>query len=252
MWQRFREVVEGVGGQVWLGAEVVRLERDGQHVTGVVAKQGEEVCRVTGAHFISSMPLAELISRLDPLPPDDVVQVARGLNYRDFILAGLIVNRAELFPDQWIYVHSPEVKVGRIQNFKNWSAAMVPDPGKTSLGMEYFCTEGDEIWTLSKAALIELATRELVSLGLADISDVVDGVVFRQPKAYPVYDREYRQYLQVIQRFLATIDNLQTIGRNGMHRYNNQDHSMLTGMLAARNLSGEDHNLWAANAERSY
>jgi protoporphyrinogen oxidase len=217
-----------------------------------VVKHGREVHRVTGDHYISSMPLAELITRLDPLPPDDVVLAACRLSYRALILVGLIVDHANLFPDQWIYIHSPEVKVGRIQNFKNWSAAMVPDPGKTSLGMEYFCTEGDEIWALSEATLIELATRELLSMGLAEISDVVDGVVFRQPKAYPVYDREYRQHLEVIRSFLATVDNLQTIGRNGMHRYNNQDHSMLTGMLAARNLSGEDHDLWTANTERSY
>ena len=129
---------------------------------------------------------------------------------------------------------------------------MVPDPSKTSLGMEYFCTEGDDIWTMSETELIQLATRELVSLGLADGGDVEDGVVLRQPKAYPVYDREYHEHLEVIQRFLATVDNLQTIGRNGMHRYNNLDHSMLTGSLAARNLLGEDHDLWSVNTERSY
>jgi protoporphyrinogen oxidase len=252
MWQRFQEVVEGMGGQVWLGAEVVRLERGGGRVTGVVVKHDGEVHRITGDHYISSMPLAELITRLDPLPPDDVVQAARRLSYRALILVGLIVDHANLFPDQWIYIHSPEVKVGRIQNFKNWSPVMVPDSQKTSLGMEYFCTEGDDTWTMSDAELIQLATRELAGLGLAKISDVEDGVVFRQPKAYPVYDRDYRQHLEMIQRFLGTMDNLQTIGRNGMHRYNNQDHSMLTGMLAARNLSGEDYDLWTANAERSY
>jgi protoporphyrinogen oxidase len=207
---------------------------------------------IAGEHFISSMSLTELIARLDPPPPADVVRAARKLTYRAFILVGLIVDRADLFPDNWIYAHSPEVRVGRIQNFKNWSVAKIPDPRKTSLGMEYFCTEGDETWTMSDAELIELATHELVSLGLADIADVEDGVVIRQPKAYPVYDREYRQHLAVIQRFLAMIDNLQTIGRNGLHRYNNQDHSMLTGMLVVRNLLGEEHDLWSVNTERSY
>lgn len=129
---------------------------------------------------------------------------------------------------------------------------MVPDPGKTSLGMEYFCTEGDDIWTMSDAELIQLATRELASLGIADVSDVEDGVVFRQPKAYPVYDREYKEHLAVIQRFLATMDNLQTIGRNGMHRYNNLDHSMLTGIRAVENVFGASHDLWEINEDQEY
>lgn len=129
---------------------------------------------------------------------------------------------------------------------------MVPDPSKTCLGMEYFCSEGDELWKRSDAELIDLATREIEILGLAKSADVEDGVVIRQPKAYPVYDSEYRQHLQTIQKFLMTFENLQTVGRNGMHRYNNQDHSMLTGFLAARNLLGEKHDLWDVNTERSY
>jgi protoporphyrinogen oxidase len=252
MWQRFQEVVESRGGQVLLNTEVIRLKRAHRRIEGIIARCDEKTLEFPGEHFISSMPLTELITRLDPPPPANVVQAAHKLSYRAFIIVGLIMDRAELFPDNWIYVHSPEVKVGRIQNFRNWSAAMVPDPSKTSLGMEYFCTEGDDIWAMSDVELIQLATRELVSLGLVDISDVEDGVVFRQPKAYPVYDREYREHLGVIQPFLATIDNLQTIGRNGMHRYNNMDNSMLTGMLAVRNLLGEDHNLWSVNTERSY
>jgi protoporphyrinogen oxidase len=155
------------------------------------------------------------------------------------VLVGLIVDRADLFPDHWIYVHNPDVRVGRLQNFKNWSAAMVPDQGKTSLGLEYFCDEGDEIWAMPDRQLIDLATAELARLGLAGSGQVVGGVVFRQPKAYPVYDRGYRERLQVIQRYLATVDNLQTIGRSGTHRYNNMDHSMLTGMAAARKLLGQ-------------
>ncbi|MFB0546299.1 MAG: NAD(P)/FAD-dependent oxidoreductase [Anaerolineae bacterium] len=252
MWQRFREIVESQGGQIHLNTEVIRLRREGRRIKSIIAQHDEKKIEISGEHFISSMPLTELIARLDPPPPTDVVRAARKLNYRAFIIVGLIVDRADLFPDNWIYVHSPEVKVGRIQKFKNWSPAMVPDPQKTSLGMEYFCTEGDDTWTMSDAELIELATGELASLGLADASEVVDGVVFRQPGAYPLYDRDYRKHVEVIQRFLATMDNLQTIGRNGMHRYNNQDHSMLTGMLAVRNLLGEDHDLWSVNTERSY
>ncbi len=252
MWQRFREIVESQGGQIHLNTEVIRFRREGRRIKSIIAQHDEKKIEISGEHFISSMPLTELIARLDPPPPTDVVRAARKLNYRAFIIVGLIVDRADLFPDNWIYVHSPEVKVGRIQKFKNWSPAMVPDPQKTSLGMEYFCTEGDDTWTMSDAELIELATGELASLGLADAGEVVDGVVFRQPGAYPLYDRDYRKHVEVIQRFLATMDNLQTIGRNGMHRYNNQDHSVLTGMLAVRNLLGEDHDLWSVNTEQSY
>jgi protoporphyrinogen oxidase len=198
------------------------------------------------------MPLNELILRLDPPPPADAVEAAQGLRYRDFVLVGVVLDRARSFPDNWIYVHSPEVKVGRIQNFKNWSAAMVADAQKTSLGLEYFCTQGDAIWSMPDADLIALAGQELAQLGLADAADIEDGIVVRQPKAYPIYDGEYEAHLQVLRRFLAPVDNLQTIGRNGMHRYNNQDHSMLTGLLAVRNLLGENHDLWSVNTEQSY
>jgi protoporphyrinogen oxidase len=252
MWQRFGELVESHGGQVHLNTEVIRLRREGRHIESVIAQNGEKITEISGEHFISSMPLTELIARFDPPPPAEVVQAARQLNHRAFVIVGLIVDRANLFPDNWLYVHSPEIKVGRIQNFKNWSAAMVPDPTKMSLGMEYFCTEGDELWAMSDAELVQLATRELASLGLNDASEVVDGVVFRQPKAYPVYSREYRKHLEVVRRFLATIDNLQTIGRNGMHRYNNMDHSMHTGMLAVQNIWGAHHDLWKVNEEEEY
>jgi protoporphyrinogen oxidase len=198
------------------------------------------------------MPLPDLISRLEPLPPDGVVRAASRLTHRAFVLVGLIVNRADLFPDQWIYVHSPGLRVGRVQNFKNWSQAMVPDPATTGLGMEYFCSEGDDIWQMADGALIDLACQELVAMELAQAGEVADGVVFRQPAAYPLYDNSYRQAVDTIQAFLATLTNLQTIGRNGMHRYNNQDHSMLTAILAVKNLHGETHDLWSVNTEPVY
>jgi protoporphyrinogen oxidase len=252
MWERFQELVEAEGGQVHLNCEVTGIRHDGSHVTEVVAREGEQTAIYPGQHFISSMPVTDLIARLEPPPPPEVLQAARQLKYRAFIIVVLIVQHPDLFRDNWIYVHDAEVKVGRIQNFKNWSAALVPTPGKSSLGMEYFCTQGDSIWTMANDDLIALATRELADLGLAEAISVEDGVVIRQPAAYPVYDREYRQHLAVIRRFLATLQNLQTIGRNGMHRYNNQDHSMLAAMLAVKNLLGEDHDLWSVNTERSY
>ncbi|MBW4650310.1 MAG: NAD(P)/FAD-dependent oxidoreductase [Kastovskya adunca ATA6-11-RM4] len=252
MWERFTEAVESRGGSVELESSVIRFERQGDRIKSITVRQNGETRQIEGDHFISSMPVTALINRLDPPPPAEVVQAANSLSYRAFMIVSLIVNKADLFPDNWIYIHSPEVKVGRIQNFKNWSPAMVPDPNKTCLGMEYFCSEGDELWKLSDVELLDLAAREMAKLGLAEVSDVEDGVVLRQPKAYPVYDRDYRQHLQVIQDYLVTIENLQTVGRNGMHRYNNQDHSMLTAMLAARNILGEKHDLWNVNTERSY
>lgn len=252
MWQRFREKVESKGGQVWDCAEAVRLDRDGGRITGVVTERNGDQVRVSAEHFISSMPLPELVLRLDPLPPAEVVQAARQLRYRDFTLVGLIANCPDPFRDNWIYVHDPAVRVGRIQNFRNWSAAMVPDPGTTSLGMEYFCSEGDTLWRMSDADLIDLATQELAHLGLANADDVVDGLVIRQPKAYPIYDSDYPGSLKVIRRFLATMDNLQTIGRSGLHRYNNMDHSMLTGLRAVDNIGGQENDLWAIGDEPEY
>jgi protoporphyrinogen oxidase len=253
MWERCQEILEHQGTPVELNTDVVRIDRDGKTVKSITIQQGDRTTQIDGEHFISSMPVTLLLNRLDPPPPDYVLAATRGLKYRDFLIVSLIVNREDLFPDNWLYIHSPEFKVGRIQNFKNWSVAMVPDLSKTCLGMEYFCSEGDEIWEMSSIDLIELATQEAIALGLGiKAGDVEDGVTIRQRKAYPVYDGEYRQHLQVIQDYLATFDNLQTVGRNGMHRYNNQDHSMLTAMLAVENIQGEKHDLWQVNVERSY
>jgi len=252
MWEKFAEAVENKDGKVYLDTKVISFEREGNKIKSITAEQNGELVQYSADNFITSMPISALIARLKPQPPEEVLHAARSLKYRDFLIVALIVDRKDLFPDNWIYIHSPEVKVGRIQNFKNWSAALVPDVSKTCLGMEYFCSVGDEIWEMSDTELVELATRELVGLGLATTADVEDGVVIRQLKAYPVYDGEYRGHLQVLEGFLKGIENLQTIGRNGMHRYNNQDHSMLTGMLAARNILGEKHDLWDVNTERSY
>ena len=236
MWQRFREVVESLGAEVQLGTQVLRLEVQRRCVETVVARRGQKEVDIAGKNYISSMPLNELIAAISPPPPQDVLEAACRLRHRAFLLVGLIINRADLFPDHWIYVHNPDVRVGRMQNFKNWSAAMVPDEDKTSLGLEYFCDEGDEIWAMPDQQLINLASGELDQMGFAKSDEVVGGVVFREPKAYPVYDRGYRERVEVIQRYLATVDNLQTIGRSGTHRYNNMDHSMLAGIAAARNL----------------
>jgi protoporphyrinogen oxidase len=260
MWERCQDILEAEGSPVYLHTTVTRIERVGTRIKRITVQQSDpqgetpdRTLHLSANQFISTMPVTALLRCLDPLPPQEVLDAANGLKYRDFLIVSLIIDREHLFPDNWIYVHSPEFKVGRIQNFKNWSPAMVPDPSKTCLGMEYFCSVGEPLWEMSDVELIRLATQEAIALGLGvKPGDVEDGVVIRQRKAYPVYDAEYRQHLQVIQDYLSTFDNLQTVGRNGMHRYNNQDHSMLTAMLAVRNLDGEDHDLWTVNTERSY
>jgi protoporphyrinogen oxidase len=202
--------------------------------------------------FVSTMALRELIQAFDPPPPPEVVAAAGKLKYRDFLIVTLVLDHPDPFPDNWIYIHEPGVKVGRIQNFRAWSREMVPNPGQASIGMEYFCNEGDDVWQMSDAELIRMAGAELEKLGLATQASVADGTIIRQLKAYPVYDEAYREALDVLEAWLGTLDNLQTVGRNGLHRYNNQDHSMLTAMLAARNLLGERHDVWTVNVERSY
>lgn len=253
MWERCTELIEAAGSQVAMNTRVVKVERAGYRIERIIAQRGEETFAIAGDTFVSSMPITALVKQMDPPPPPAVIKAASGLRYRDFLIVPLIINLKSLFPDNWIYIHSPEFNVGRIQNFKNWSAAMVPDLSKTCLGMEYFCNEGDRLWEMADKDLIHLASEEIVGLGLVPhIGLIEDGTVIRQKKAYPVYDGEYRAHLAVLQDYLSKFENLQTVGRNGMHRYNNQDHSMLTGLLAAKNILGEHHDLWNVNTERSY
>jgi len=190
---------------------------------------------------------------MDPPAPEAVQRAAESLKYRDFLSVVLIVDRAETFPDTWIYVHEPGVKVGRVQNFKNWSPDLVPDPTKTSLGLEYFCFEGDDLWTMSDDDLLALGRKEMDEMGLVSADEVIDGCVVRMPKAYPVYDDDYRNHVAVIRDWLSKLDNLELAGRNGMHKYNNQDHSMMTALLAARNILGQGHyDTWKVNTDAEY
>jgi protoporphyrinogen oxidase len=177
---------------------------------------------------------------------------ANQLHYRDFLTVALIVDVAEAFPDNWIYVHDASVKLGRIQNFKNWSPEMVPDSSKTCLGLEYFCFEGDALWAMSDAELIALGTRELETIGLVTQQHVIDGTVLRVPKAYPVYDRGYLDALAVLRQYFSGFTNLALAGRNGLHKYNNQDHAMVTGLLAAASLLGQRADPWMVNVEDAY
>ncbi len=254
MWQTVSEIVQDNGSEVHLGAEVEAILRDKENskVDSLEVRLNGKKELFRGTDFISSMPVKELIQKFRPAAPGKVLEAASNLKYRDFLTVALIVNKAELFPDNWIYIHDPEVKLGRIQNYKNWSPYMVPDSSKTCLGLEYFCFEGDELWNMPDRELIELGKRELEMLGLVKASDVEDGCVVRMPKAYPAYDSKYQKMLDIIREFLDGISNLQLVGRNGMHRYNNQDHSMLTAMLAVENIYGATNDLWSVNAEQEY
>jgi protoporphyrinogen oxidase len=252
MWEAVAHTIQGNGCDLRLRAGVERILWNNGRVTGVEIGSGGHRKIVQGSHFVSTMPIKELIRKCDPPVPDHVRQAANQLSYRDFLTVALIVNSSNLFPDNWIYIHDPDVKVGRIQNFKNWSPHMVPDPSKTCLGLEYFCFEGDGLWTMLDADLIELGKKELQLLGLAKATDIEDGTVVRMPKAYPVYDAVYGEALRTVRQFLNGLCNLQLVGRNGMHRYNNQDHSMLTAMLAVRNILGANYDLWKVNADEEY
>jgi len=252
MWKAMVDTIQRNGSQVCLGREVLSIRWTGNKVDGLEIQNDGQIELLHGKHFISSMPLREAIQKFKPEAPPEVLRAAKDLRYRDFLTVALIIKRTSLFPDTWIYIHDPEVKVGRIQNFKNWSPFMVPDPNKTCLGLEYFCFEGDALWTMPDDALIDLAKKELEILGLANGEDVEDGTVVRMPKAYPIYDSTYRQSLDVVRQFLTRFGNFQTVGRNGMHKYNNQDHSMLTAMLSAENFLGANHDLWTINVEQEY
>jgi protoporphyrinogen oxidase len=253
MWERCAERLTAMGSPVELGRKVVALRHDNGRLTALdVEGDGGAVERLAIDQVISSMPLQETIRALDPPPPAEVLAAAERLRYRDFLIILVIVNREQVFPDNWIYIHSPDVVMGRIQNFKNWSPDMVPDPAMTSLGLEYFVNVGDELWTAEDEELVKLGARELATLGLAEEADVVDGAVIRMPKAYPVYDGDYRESVDILREYLLGFENLQVIGRNGQHRYNNQDHSMLAGIQAARNVVGGAHDVWAVNVEGEY
>ncbi|MCO6509524.1 MAG: NAD(P)/FAD-dependent oxidoreductase [Aridibacter famidurans] len=252
MWEIVAEKIQEHGSELHMKANVEKIFWEEGRITALQYGDGTTSERIEGTDFISSMPMRELVKKLDPPPPDEVLEAADALGYRDFLTVSLIVNKPKLFSDNWIYIHDSSVQVGRIQNFKNWSPHMVPDPSKTCLGLEYFCFEGDGLWTKDDKDLIEQAKRELETLGLVAAEDVEDGSVVRMPKAYPVYDGVYQDAVNVIREFLTRVPNMHLVGRNGMHKYNNQDHSMLTAMLAVRNILGANYDVWEVNVDKEY
>ncbi len=254
MWEMTRDLVIRQGGTVVNDRRVVRIEHDGSRVTAMVSADStgaEHTYR--GRHYLSTLPVRSLVRSFNPPPPPEVLAAAESLKYRDFLTVVLIIDKAETFPDNWIYVHEPNVRVGRVQNFKNWSPDLVPDQSMSSLGLEYFCFEGDDLWTMSDADLVALGRREISEIGLVAADRVVDGCVVRMPKAYPVYDENYQDHLALIRGWLKSLDNLHLAGRNGMHKYNNQDHSMMTALLCARNILGQgSYDPWCVNTDAEY
>ncbi|MES2125018.1 MAG: NAD(P)/FAD-dependent oxidoreductase, partial [Gemmatimonadota bacterium] len=252
MWEACRDRLRAMGSEVLMEHFVTAITLEKGRVTGVRASTPDGERRFEADHVISTTDIRSLVRAIEPAVPAPVRTAAEGLRYRDFLVVALILEKERLFPDNWIYIHTPGVTVGRIQNFNNWSSAMVPEAGRTCLGMEYFCFEGDGLWESSDADLIRLATAELEQLGLAPAGLVRDGTVIRMPKAYPIYDGEYRGHLDRVREFIDPIPNLHTVGRNGMHKYNNQDHSMLTAMMAVWNMQGARHDIWAVNTDFEY
>ena len=252
MWEQMTEDIRANGGEVRLNAPVTRLRTDPRDGSVVEVIAGGETLKPS--YVVSSLPLRTTVGIADPEAPAEVRDAARGLRYREFLTVLLVIGGEELFPDNWIYIHQPGVRVLRIQNFKSWSPWMVPEGSDAaSIGMEYFCFEGDELWNMADDDLVAMASEEIQKLHLARADRVQFGFVARVHKAYPIYDVEYADRVATIREWLERIPNLIQVGRNGLHRYNNSDHSMLTAMRAVDNiLLGTRHDIWAVNAESVY
>jgi len=256
--------VRAMGGEILTGWRVEEIEHDGAgRVRAVGAARADTGARrsFAGDYFFSTMPVKELVSSMKPAAPATVREIADGLPYRDFITVGVLAKKLKLCDasgapvrDNWIYIQDPDVRVGRIQIFNNWSPAMVADPATVWIGLEYFCNEGDHLWRMSDDELIALAKRELGSIEILDPSEALDATVLRMPKTYPAYFGTYNRFGEIV-AWADGIENLFLIGRNGMHRYNNQDHSMLASMTAVDNILGNvrsRENLWALNTDDDY
>jgi protoporphyrinogen oxidase len=249
MWDAMAAKIRELGGQVLIETPVTSIEVKNGEVDTLVA--GGVTYRPSAV--ISSLPLRDTVALTSPAAPAETVDAGRGLRYRDFLTIALVIDGEDLFPDNWIYIHEPDVRVGRIQNYRSWSPWMVPDPRTACVGMEYFCFAGDDLWTMPDEDLVALGTRELAQLGLVEPAKVKRGYVVRVPMAYPMYDRDYAARVEQIKTWLQNISNLQQVGRNGLHRYNNSDHSMLTALRAVENLLEDaGHDIWAVNAESVY
>jgi protoporphyrinogen oxidase len=253
MWERCTELVEKDGNRVVLNARVTAVHHENGRAVTVEYSTADGAVTLPATEVISSMPLPHLLKAMRPPVPDDVRQAADDIHFRDHLSVALVVPGEAAFPDNWIYVHSPTVRLGRIQNFGSWSPFMVKE-GKTCLGLEYFVFEGDELWDMADDDLIALGTQELATLGLVAPERIEKGYVVRMPRAYPTYDEHYRKNVETMKGWLAEhARNVYPVGRNGMHKYNNQDHSMFTAMLTVENIvHGAGHDIWSVNVEAEY
>jgi len=252
MWERCTELVTERGTKVVMDSVVTKVEHANGRATAVTAMSGDVSNRYECSEVISSMPISALLRAMDPPVPANVLQAADDLRYRAHITVALVVPEEFSFPDNWIYINDANVKVGRVQNFGRWSPYLVKD-GRTCLGLELFVNEGDEWWTMSDENLIATGKRELEEIGLLDASKVEAGYVVRTPKAYPFYDAHYKEHVATLAGWLEEhAPNVYPVGRNGMHRYNNQDHSMFTAMLSVENIFGAHHDVWSVNVEEEY
>jgi len=250
MWETMTADIEALGGKVLLNHRASKLVFEDERCVRVECENGASF---EPSAVISSLPLRNTVGMSEPHPRAEVIAAAKGLRYRDFLTVAVVLDGEDLFPDNWIYIHDPQVNVGRIQNFRSWSPWMVPDPSKACVGLEFFCFAGDQLWETDDNELVQLGMRELEQLGLAKADQLEFGFVERVPKAYPMYDADYADRVKTIRYWLDGLDNFIQVGRNGLHRYNNSDHSMLTAMRAVDNLvKGTDHDIWAVNAESVY
>lgn len=254
MYTKMAGEIDGSGGEVIVRSEVIGVgHRDGR-ITSVRVRRGDEVKEYEGGHFLSSIPITEFLRKLDPAPPAEVMEAASALSFRSHLSVNLLIDRKEVFLDNWIYIHSEEIRVGRIQNYKNWSSKMVYDPKITTLGLEYFCGEHDEMWNTPDEELLERAKEELAWTKLVERDWIFDGFVMRTANAYPVYQIGYQKKLAQIVSYLSGFENLACIGRAGQYQYNNMDHSMLSGLLAAGNIiePGKVRDIWSTKEEDKY
>ncbi len=253
LYEKMGRLIENQGGKINLNQKIKSIVHNNSSIDKViVANTSGKETEVSADYYISSIPLNKLLESLSPRPPEEVVKVAKNLRFRAFFDVCLIVNKKEVFPDNWIYVQDPGVKAIRVQNFTNWSPFMSPDEDKTNIGVEYACWEGDELWSQSDSELIDLAKEELSRIGLVDSRLIEGGLVIRNKYAYPVYHLDYKKDLEDIFLYLSQFKNFQLIGRSGLYRYNNMDHSILTGLYAARNIMGGDYNVLNVNADEEY
>lgn len=252
MFETMSTLVSRQGGEIRRGQEVTEIQHNQQQVTGILSRNGGEGQLFPCSHIFSSMPITGLVEQMSPRPPEMVLEAARALRYRSILTVNLLFKTKTSLPDNWIYLHSPEVAAGRLQLYANWSPAMVPAAGTSSAGFEYFCFEGDAVWRMADSDLIEIALQDLSQLNFYSRDDFLDGFVVRYAKAYPMYEDGYERRLAVIKDWLGQFANLFCIGRYGQFRYNNMDHSMMTGILAARAMLGEQVDPWSVNAEGEY